>query len=106
MRLFPADFGFAIGFGRYAGTDACLQQAGPNGVGVISFVGEKIGGLFIGERDHVFERRTVCGFAGCEMEDERDAFGITETMNLTGEPAPRAAKSLFGSPPFAPAAEI
>jgi hypothetical protein len=27
-------------------------------------------------------------------------------MNLTGEPAPRAAKSLFASPPFAPAAEM
>jgi hypothetical protein len=39
------------------------------------------------------------------MEDERDALGITETMNFTGEPAPRAAKRLFVSPPFAPAAE-
>jgi hypothetical protein len=27
-------------------------------------------------------------------------------MNFTGEPAPRAAKSLFASPPFAPAAEM
>jgi hypothetical protein len=40
-----------------------------------------------------------------EVEDERDASGITETMNFTGEPAPRTAESLFASPPFAPAAE-
>jgi len=44
-------------------------------------------------------------FAASEVEDERDASGITETTNLTGEPTPRAAKSLFASPPFAPAAE-
>src|SRR5712691_2116013 len=28
-------------------------------------------------------------FAGREVEDERDASGITETMNFTGKPAPR-----------------
>ena len=53
----------------------------------------------------VFERRAVRRFPAGEVEDERDALGITETMNFTGEPAPRAAKSLFASPPFAPAAE-
>ena len=52
-----------------------------------------------------FECRAVRRFAAREVEDERDAAGITETMNFTGEPAPRAAKSLFASPPFAPAAE-
>ena len=31
--------------------------------------------------------------------------GITETMNFTGEPAPRAAKSSSMNPPFPPAAE-
>jgi hypothetical protein len=31
--------------------------------------------------------------------------GITETMNFTGEPAPRAAKSSLMNPPFPPAAE-
>jgi hypothetical protein len=42
--------------------------------------------------------------AGREVEDERDASGITETMSFTGEPASRTAKGLFASPPFAPAA--
>lgn len=81
------------------------MQAGSDGIGVVTLVGEEIGGSFVGKRHHIFERRAVCGFARREVEDERDAFGITETMNFTGEPAPRAAKSLFPSPPFAPAAE-
>ena len=103
--LVPADLGFAIGFGRNAGADAGVMQAATNGIGVIAFVGEEVGGSLIGECDHIFERRAVCGLAGCEMEDEREGLGITETMNFTGEPAPRTAKSLFASPPFAPAAE-
>jgi hypothetical protein len=37
-----------------------------------------------------------------EVEDERDASGIAEPMNFTGEAAPRTAKSLFAFP-FAPA---
>lgn len=101
----PADFGFSIGFRRNAGMDARVVQAGADGIGIVALVSEKIGGPFIGERHHIFERRAVCGFAGGEMEDEWEAFGITETMNFTGEPAPRTAKSLFASPPFAPAAE-
>ena len=103
--LVPADFGFACGFGRDAGTDACVMQAGTDSIGIIALIGEEIVGPFVGECDHIFERRAVCGFARREMEDEREAFGITETMNFTGEPAPRTAKSLFASPPFAPAAE-
>src|SRR5215475_8529261 len=35
----------------------------------------------------------VCRFARCEVEGDRSPSGITETMNFTGEPAPRAAKS-------------
>ena len=101
----PADFGFAGGFWRDAAPDARVEQSCTDGVGVITLVGKKIGGSLVSERYHVFERRAVRGFAGCEMEGEREASGITETMNFTGEPAPRAAKSLFASPPFAPAAE-
>ena len=101
----PADIRFACGFGWDAATDARVVQAGTNGICVIALIGEEIGGPLIGKRDHIFERRAVCGFAGREMEDEREPSGITETMNFTGEPAPRAAKSLFASPPFAPAAE-
>jgi len=101
----PANCGFAIGFGWNAGTDAVGLQTRADGITVITLVGEKIGGLLLGKRNHVFERRAIRGFARGEVEAEREPFGITETMNFTGEPAPRPAKSLFASPPFAPAAE-
>ena len=103
--LVPADGSLARAFGRDAGTDTRFLQAGTDSIRVVALVGEKVAGLLICERDHVVERRAVRGLAGREMEDERDASGITETMNFTGEPAPRAAKSLLASPPFAPAAE-
>jgi len=103
--LVPMDFRFACRFGRDAATDARVVQAGTDGICVIALIGEEIARPLVGKRNHIFERRAVCGFAGCEMEDEREPSGITETMNFTGEPAPRAAKSLFASPPFAPAAE-
>lgn len=90
---------------RDDGADAALMQRGANGIGVVALVGEHVAGPRLGARGHGFERRAVRRLAGREVEDERDASGITETMNFTGEPAPRAAKSLFASPPFAPAAE-
>lgn len=101
----PTDFGLPVTLWRDAASDARILQRRPDGVGVVALVGQQIGGFFFGKRHHVFERRAVRGFAGREVKGERDASGITETMNFTGEPAPRAAKSLFASPPFAPAAE-
>lgn len=103
--LVPDDFGFAREFGRNARADARTMQGAADGVGVVSLVGEEIARRLVGQSHHVFECRAVRSFSGCEMEGERGASGITETMNFTGEPAPRAAKSLFASPPFAPAAE-
>src|ERR1700682_5180866 len=73
----------------------------------MALVGEKIGGPLLGQGDYLFECGAVRSFAGREVEDERDASGITETMNVTGEPAnvtgepaPRTTESLFASPPF------
>jgi len=103
--LVPADIGLARRLGRNAAGDALLAKGGANGVGVVAFVRDEVLGPRISERDHILERRAIGCFAGREVEDEREAFGITETMNFTGEPAPRAAKSLLASPPFAPAAE-
>ena len=37
----PADFGLAIGFGRNAGTDVGLMQAGADGVGIVALVGQE-----------------------------------------------------------------
>jgi len=103
--LVPADSGLPIGFWRDDVTNAVGFELGPDGVGVVALVGQEISGLHFGERDDVFERRAVRGFTGREVEGEWEASGITETMNFTGEPAPRPAKSLFARPPFAPAAE-
>lgn len=101
----PADGGFAMRPGWDSGTDALIAQRGADRVGVVALVGEQVGGGRLGKSGYGLKRRAVCRFAGREVEAERDASGITETMNFTAEPAPRAAKSLFASPPFAPAAE-
>jgi hypothetical protein len=103
--LVPADRGFAMRPRWDGGADTVLMERVTDRIGVVTFVGEQVGGARLGESGYDFERRAVRRFAAGEMEDERDASGITETMNFTGEPAPRAAKSLFASPPFAPAAE-
>ena len=104
-RLVPADRFDSVGFRWDCRTDAVFLEPVSNGVGVIAFVGEEIARLHVAERIDVFERGAVGRFARREVEGERDSFGVTETVNFTGEPAPRAAKSLSLSPPFAPAAE-
>jgi len=101
----PADHAGAVRARWDDGPDARFAQRVADRVGVVALVGEQIGRALFGECGYGLERRAVRRFAAGEMEDERDAAGITETMNFTGEPAPRAAKSLFASPPFAPAAE-
>ena len=103
--LVPTDDSLAIGLGRDHLSNTVGFQRGADGVGIVALIGKEIGGLHFGKCDDVFERRAVRGFAGREVEGEREASGITETMNFTGEPAPRPAKSLFARPPFAPAAE-
>lgn len=103
--LVPADLRFAIGFGRNAGAYACGLKSGSDGIAVITLVGKKIRRFLISQSHHIFEGSGVVHFAGHEMEGERDARGITETMNFTGKPAPRTGKRLLASPPFAPAAE-
>jgi hypothetical protein len=101
----PSDRILAMRARRDGGSNAPFTQSAADRVGVVALVGEQVGGARLGERGYGFERRAVRRFAAGEVEGERDASGITETMNFTGEPAPRAAKSLFASPPFAPAAE-
>ena len=82
-----------------------LVETAADGIAVVALVGDQVTGRRFGERGDRFELRAVGRLTACEVEAEWQAGGITETMNFTGEPAPRAAKSLFASPPFAPAAE-
>ena len=101
----PTDRGLAMRTRRDRSTDAASEESAANRIGVVALVGEQVDRMGLCERGHRFERCAIRRFAASEAEDERDASGITETMNLTGEPAPRAAKSLFASPPYAPAVE-
>jgi hypothetical protein len=94
---------FAIGSRGNDGLYVPFFQVVPNGIAVIAFICQKRLWVIIDQRHQVFVRRAVCRFAAREVEDERQSVGRTETMNFTGEPAPRAAKSLSESPPFAPA---
>lgn len=103
--LVPADHRRAIGSRRDDGPDAARLQVGADGVAVVALVGEQGVGDAVGQVDQRAVGRAVRRFARREVERERAAAGITDTVNFTGEPAPRAAKSLFASPPFAPAAD-
>lgn len=101
----PTDWRLAVRARRDHGPDACVMETVADGVAIVALVGDQVAGPCFGERAERFELRAVGRLAAGEVEGERPAGGITETVNLTGEPAPRAAKSLFASPPFAPAAE-
>ena len=95
----------AVGFRRDDGFDPALFQVGSDRVGVVGLIGEKSIRCLLRKIDQRIVDFAVRRFAGREMEGDGPASGITETMNFTGEPAPRAAKSSFMSPPFPPAAE-
>jgi len=103
--LAVSDRRLAVRLGRNDGFDTALLQIGPNGVGIIGFVGQERRGLSLGQIDQHIISFAVRRFARREREGDGAASGITETMNFTGEPAPRAAKTSSMNPPFPPAAE-
>lgn len=85
--------------------DPTTLQIGTDGIGIVSLVGKKRLGLPFGQINQIVIGFAVRRFARREVEGDGPASGITETMNFTGEPAPRAAKSSSMNPPFPPAAE-
>ncbi len=103
--LVPTHRCLAVRARRDHGPNTRLVETAADGIAVVALVGDQVTGRRFGERGDRFELRAVGRLTACEVEAEWQAGGITETMNFTGEPAPRAAKSLFASPPFAPAAE-
>lgn len=103
--LVPSDGRLAIGTRRNDGSNAARSEIRADRVAVVAFVGEQCLGRAVRQVDQRVIALAVRRFAAGEVEGQRPAVGITDTVNLTGEPAPRAAKSLFASPPFAPAAE-
>ena len=94
-----------VGFRRDDGFDPALLQVGTDRVSVVGLIGKKSIRRLLGQIDQRVVGLAIRRFAGREVEGDGAASGITETMNFTGEPAPRAAKSSLMSPPFPPAAE-
>ena len=94
-----------LDFGGMTGLIPRCFQVVSDRVGVVSFIGKKSIRRLLRKIDQRVVGFAVRRFAGREMEGDGPASGITETMNFTGEPAPRAAKSSLMNPPFPPAAE-
>ena len=100
-----ADRNFAVRLRWDHGFDATFLEIGPDSVGVVSFIGKQRFGLAFRQIDQIVIGFAVRRFTRREVERDGAASSITETMNFTGEPAPRAAKSSSMNPSFPPAAE-
>ena len=75
-----------------------------NGVAVIASVGEqRLGAIIVGLHQRIIGR-CIMRFARREDEAERQTFAVGAGVNFARKAAARTAKSLFLSPPFAPAA--
>ena len=95
----------AVRAARDDGIDPAPAQIVADGIGVVPFVAQQGGRLDLRQRDQRVVRLAVGGLPTGQMESERSPAGIGDAVNLTGKPAPRAAKSLSMSPPFTPAAD-
>jgi hypothetical protein len=80
-------------------------KIGTDGVRIIAFVREQGVGCPVGQIDQGAIRLAVRSFTGGQVEGERSSEGISQSVKLTAEPAPRATKSASMSPPFPPAAD-
>ena len=103
--LVVADRRRAVRFRRDDCLDAAPLEVVSDGIGVVGLVGKERTRRMLRQVDQRVVGLTVRRFAWREIEGDGPASGITETMNFTGEPAPRAAKSSSMNPPFPPAAE-
>ena len=99
------DFLPPIGFGRDDSLYLAASKVGTDGIGIVALVGQQGLGRPFGQVDQLGVGRAVCGLAMRQMEGDWSSSGVSQTVKLTGEPAPRAAKSSSTSPPFPPAAE-
>jgi hypothetical protein len=95
----------AIWPSRNDGFDVPVGKIGPDGIGIVSLVGQECLRRSIWQGDQRVIGLAIRRFADCQVEGEWPSPSISQTVKLTGEPAPRAAKSSSTSPPFPPAAE-
>lgn len=91
--------------GRDDGLDLPFGEVGTDGVGIVALVGKQSIRRALGQDDQGVIRLAVCCLSAGQVEGERSSEGVSQAVKLTGEPAPRAAKSASMSPPFPPAAE-
>jgi hypothetical protein len=80
-------------------------EIGADRIGVVGLVTNKGPWRLHGQIDQRLIGRAVRRFAGREVERDGTASAISETMNFTGEAAPRVPKSSSMNPPCPPAAE-
>lgn len=85
--------------------DVAACKVSSDGIGIISLVGQERPWCSLWQRDQGVIGLTIRRFADRQMEGERSSSGIGQAVKLTGEPAPRAAKSAAMGPPFPPAAD-
>ena len=85
--------------------DVSLREVGANGIGIISLVGQQRSRGAFGKVDQGCIGLAISSFPARQVERERSSEGIGEAVKLTGEPAPRAAKTASMNPPLPPAAE-
>jgi len=103
--LVVADRVGAVRSWRDDGANATLREVVADRIRIIGLVGDEGSWRPLRQIDQRVVAFAVCRFARREVEGDWSPSGITETMNFTGEPAPRAAKSSLMNPPFPPAAE-
>src|SRR5579883_1704294 len=103
--LVPTDHDCAMRTRRNDRSDPARLEIGADRVGVVALVAEHRLRCRLRQIDQDFVVFAVRRLAAGEVEGERSPLGISDAVSLTGEPAPRAAKCLFASPPFAPAAD-
>jgi hypothetical protein len=80
-------------------------KVGADGIGIVALIGQKRLWCPFWQGDERVIRFAIGGFTDRQVEGEWPSPCINQTVKLTGEPAPRAAKSSSTSPPFPPAAE-
>ena len=104
-RAVMFDFHAAVWSTRDASLALAHGKVGADCVGVVALVGEQSIGCAFGQADQDVISSAICRLGNRQMEGERSSEGISQAVKLTGEPAPRAAKSASMVPPLPPAAE-
>jgi hypothetical protein len=94
-----------VGTPRDDGLDVPAGEVCADGIGVISLVAKQCIRRLFGQVDQRVVCLAISGFAARQVECDRSSKGIGQAVKLTGEPAPRAAKSASMNPPLPPAAE-